>query len=57
MITFRDGPTERRAGLTGGPDVWALAMWIVTAGNWVAASSARGERCSGLRSSSGANLR
>lgn len=28
MITFRDGPTGRRAGLTGGPDVWEVAMWI-----------------------------
>ena len=28
MITFRDGPTGRRAGLVGGPDVWEVAMWI-----------------------------
>jgi hypothetical protein len=28
MITFRDGPTGRRAGLMGGPDVWEVAMWI-----------------------------
>jgi len=28
MITFRDGPSGRRAGLIGGPDVWELAMWI-----------------------------
>jgi hypothetical protein len=28
MITFRDGPTGRRAGLTNGPDVWEIAMWI-----------------------------
>lgn len=27
MITFRDGPTGRRAGLIGGPDVWEVAMW------------------------------
>jgi len=27
-ITFRDGPTGRRAGLIGGPDVWELAMWL-----------------------------
>lgn len=27
-ITFRDGPTGRRAGLIGGPDVWEVAMWI-----------------------------
>ena len=28
LITFRDGPTGRRAGLIGGPDVWAVAMWV-----------------------------
>ena len=28
MLTFRDGPTGRRAGLIGGPDVWEVAMWI-----------------------------
>lgn len=28
MITFRDGPTGRRAGLVGGPDVWEVAMWV-----------------------------
>jgi hypothetical protein len=28
MITFRDGPTGRRAGLIGGPDVWEAAMWL-----------------------------
>jgi hypothetical protein len=28
MITFRDGPTGRRAGLIGGPDVSEVAMWI-----------------------------
>ena len=28
MITFRDGPTGRRAGLIGGPDIWEVAMWI-----------------------------
>jgi hypothetical protein len=27
MITFRDGPTGRRAGLVGGPDVWEVVMW------------------------------
>jgi hypothetical protein len=26
LITFRDGPTGRRAGLVGGPDVWEVAM-------------------------------
>jgi len=28
MITFRDGPSGRRAGLITGPDVWEIAMWI-----------------------------
>lgn len=28
MITFRDGPTGRRAGLINGPDVWETAMGI-----------------------------
>ena len=28
MITCRAGPTGRRAGLIGGPDVWEVAMWI-----------------------------
>ena len=28
MTTFRDGPTGRRAGVLGGPDVWEIAMWI-----------------------------
>ena len=28
MITFRDGPTARRARLINGPDVWEIAMWI-----------------------------
>lgn len=28
MITFRDGPTGRRAGLVGGADVWEVAMWL-----------------------------
>jgi hypothetical protein len=28
MVTFRDGPTGRRAGLITGPDVWEIAMWI-----------------------------
>jgi hypothetical protein len=28
MITFRDGPSGRRAGLIGGPDVWEISMWI-----------------------------
>ena len=33
MITFRDGPTGRRAGLIGGPDVWEVAMWIEDLGS------------------------
>jgi hypothetical protein len=28
LITFRDGPTGRRAGVVGGADVWEIAMWI-----------------------------
>ena len=28
LITFRDGPTGRRAGLVAGPDVWEVAMWV-----------------------------
>lgn len=28
LVTFRDGPTGRRAGLFGGPDVWEVAMWL-----------------------------
>jgi hypothetical protein len=28
LITFRDGPTGRRAGLVGGPDLWEVAMWV-----------------------------
>jgi hypothetical protein len=28
LITFRDGPTGRRAGLMGGADVWEVAMWL-----------------------------
>lgn len=28
MITFRDGPSGRRAGLVGGPDLWEVAMWV-----------------------------
>lgn len=28
LITFRDGPTGRRAGLLGGPDVWEVIMWL-----------------------------
>ncbi len=28
LVAFRDGPTGRRAGLLGGPDVWEVAMWV-----------------------------
>jgi hypothetical protein len=28
LITFRDGPTGRRAGLVGGADVWEIVMWV-----------------------------
>ena len=28
LITFRDGPTGRRAGLISGPDVWEVVMWL-----------------------------
>jgi hypothetical protein len=28
MITFRDGPTGRRAGVIGGPDVPDLQHWL-----------------------------
>lgn len=28
LVTFRDGPTGRRAKLLGGPDVWEVAMWL-----------------------------
>ncbi len=27
LIAFRDGPTGRRAGVIGGPDVWEIVMW------------------------------
>ena len=33
LITFRDGPTGRRAGLVGGPDVWEIAMWVEDLGS------------------------
>jgi len=28
LITFRDGPTGRRAGLVGGADVWEVLLWL-----------------------------
>jgi hypothetical protein len=27
-ITFRDGPTGRRAKLIDGPDIWEIVMWM-----------------------------
>jgi hypothetical protein len=32
LITFRDGPAGRRAGLIGGPDVWEVALWLADLG-------------------------
>ena len=28
LVTFRDGPTGRRAGIVGGPDVWEIVMRV-----------------------------
>jgi hypothetical protein len=28
LVTFRDGPAGRRAGLLGGADVWEVVMWL-----------------------------
>ncbi len=28
LVTFREGPAGRRAGLLGGPDVWEVALWL-----------------------------
>jgi hypothetical protein len=33
LITFRDGPTGRRAGLIGGPDVWEVVLWVEDLGD------------------------
>lgn len=35
MITFRVGPTGRRAGLISGPDLWEVAMWLDDLGSVV----------------------
>ena len=35
MITFRDGPAGRRAGLISGPDVWEVALWLDDLGSVV----------------------
>ena len=35
LITFRDGPTGRRAGLISGPDVWEVALWLDDLGSVV----------------------
>lgn len=34
LVTFRDGPAGRRAGVIGGPDVWEIALYLdeLTAG-------------------------
>jgi hypothetical protein len=32
LITFRDGPAGRRAGVVGGPDVWEIVMWLADLG-------------------------
>jgi len=29
LVVFRDGPTGRRAGLVGGPDVWEVVAGVV----------------------------
>jgi hypothetical protein len=28
LITFRDGPSGRRAAVVGGPDVWEIVVWL-----------------------------
>jgi hypothetical protein len=28
LVTLRDGPVGRRAGLLGAPDVWEVVMWV-----------------------------
>lgn len=28
LVTFREGPTGRRAKLLEGPDIWEVAMWL-----------------------------
>jgi hypothetical protein len=33
LITFRDGPTGRRAGLISGPDVWEVVLWLEDLGS------------------------
>ena len=44
LITFRDGPTGRRAGLVGGPDVWEVVMWVEDlSGEWDPAAVLVGE--------------
>jgi hypothetical protein len=29
LVTFRDGPTGRRAALVGGPDIWEVVSGVV----------------------------
>jgi hypothetical protein len=33
LITFRDGPTGRRAGLISGPDIWEVVLWLEDLGS------------------------
>lgn len=33
LIVFRDGPSGRRAGVVGGPDVWEIVMWLEDLGS------------------------
>jgi hypothetical protein len=43
-VTFRDGPTGRRAALIGGPDVWEVIATFKSGGVWgEEASSATAE--------------
>lgn len=28
LVTFRDGPSGRRAGIVGGPDIWEISLWL-----------------------------
>lgn len=43
LVTFRDGPAGRRAGVIGGPDVWEIALWLdeLTAGGLGGAEAAQ----------------
>lgn len=43
LVTFRDGPAGRRAGVIGGPDVWEIALYLdeLTAGGLSGAEAAQ----------------